>query len=145
MARITPSQPNDAMARIASRRNRTFFGRRFKIVLEGFNRFEKGLGDEKQYKNTHQSVSQSEAAILRSAYSGFCWIPPVLRRLFEVNSEPHTGARPSVRLCVGLIILLEEMTKILKEQIPKKNTFNNYYRCLMDVYNNLKLMILIIY
>ena len=62
MARITPSQPNDAMARIASRRNRTisldpnlpgqiserFFGRRFKIVLEGLNRFEKGLGDEKQ-------------------------------------------------------------------------------------------------
>jgi hypothetical protein len=28
--------------------------------------------------------------------------PPVVRRLFEVNSEPHTGARPSVRLCVGL-------------------------------------------
>jgi len=26
-----------------------------------------------------------------------------VRRLFEVNSEPHTGARPSVRLCVGLI------------------------------------------
>ena len=25
-----------------------------------------------------------------------------MRRLFEVNSEPHTGARPSVRLCVGL-------------------------------------------
>jgi hypothetical protein len=24
-----------------------------------------------------------------------------VRRLFEVNSEPHTGARPSVRLCVG--------------------------------------------
>jgi hypothetical protein len=24
---------------------------------------------------------------------------------FEVNSEPHTGARSSVRLCVGLIIL----------------------------------------
>jgi hypothetical protein len=35
--------------------------------------------------------------------SDFCWIPPVVRRLFEVNSEPHTGARPSVRLCVGLI------------------------------------------
>jgi hypothetical protein len=27
--------------------------------------------------------------------------PFVVRRLFEVNSEPHTGARPSVRLCVG--------------------------------------------
>ena len=25
-----------------------------------------------------------------------------MRRLFEVNSELHTGARPSVRLCVGL-------------------------------------------
>ena len=25
-----------------------------------------------------------------------------MRRLFEVNSEPHTGARPSVRLCLGL-------------------------------------------
>ena len=29
--------------------------------------------------------------------------PPVVRRLFKVNSEPHTGARPSVRLCVVLI------------------------------------------
>jgi hypothetical protein len=54
-------------------------------------------------KKQHQSGRQSEAAILRSAYSGFCWIPPVVRRLFEVNSEPHTGARPSVRLCVGLM------------------------------------------
>jgi hypothetical protein len=64
IARITPSQPNDAMARIASRRNRTisldpnlpgqnsekerFFRRRFKIVLEGANRFEKGVGEIKQ-------------------------------------------------------------------------------------------------
>ena len=37
------------------------------------------------------------------------------------------------------IILLEEMTKILKEQIPKKNTFDNYYRCLIDLYNHIKL------
>jgi hypothetical protein len=57
-----PSQPSDAMAQIASSRNRTisldphlpgkiserFFRRRFKIVLEGSNRFEKGLGDKKQ-------------------------------------------------------------------------------------------------
>jgi hypothetical protein len=64
MARVTPSQPNDAMARIASRRNRTisldpnlpgqsserFFGRRFKIVLEGPNRFEKGLGEDSGVK-----------------------------------------------------------------------------------------------
>jgi hypothetical protein len=29
--------------------------------------------------------------------------PPCSAASFEVNSEPHTGARPSVRLCVGLI------------------------------------------
>jgi hypothetical protein len=28
--------------------------------------------------------------------------PHVVRRLFEVNLEPHTGTRPSARLCVGL-------------------------------------------
>jgi hypothetical protein len=28
-------------------------------------------------------------------------IPPCSTASFEVNSEPHTGARPSVRLCVG--------------------------------------------
>jgi hypothetical protein len=28
--------------------------------------------------------------------------PPCSAAFFEVNSEPHTRARPSVRLCVGL-------------------------------------------
>jgi hypothetical protein len=28
-------------------------------------------------------------------------LPPCSAASFEVNSEPHTGARPSVRLCVG--------------------------------------------
>jgi hypothetical protein len=28
-------------------------------------------------------------------------IPPCSAASFEVNSEPNTGARPSVRLCVG--------------------------------------------
>jgi hypothetical protein len=59
MARIAPSQPNEAIARIASLRNGTislnpnlpgrnsrgrFFRRRFEIVLEGSNRFEKSIG-----------------------------------------------------------------------------------------------------
>jgi hypothetical protein len=59
MARIAPSQPNEPMARIASRRNSTisldsnqpgqnsrerFFGRRFEFVLEDLNRFEKRIG-----------------------------------------------------------------------------------------------------
>jgi hypothetical protein len=39
--------------------------------------------------------------------SGFCWIPPCSAASFEVNSEPHTGARPSVRLCVELITIKE--------------------------------------
>ena len=59
----------------------------------------------------HRSVSHADRAILRSAYSDFRWIPPVVRRLFEVNSEPHTGARPSVRLCVGLINMHREATR----------------------------------
>jgi len=97
MARITPSQPNDAMARIASRRNRTisldpnlpgqiserFLGRRFKIVLEGPNRFEKGLGEDSAVKKDAPRTDQSDRAILRSAYSGFCCIPPVVRRLLK--------------------------------------------------------------
>jgi hypothetical protein len=28
-------------------------------------------------------------------------IPLCSAAIFDVNSEPHTGARPSVRLCVG--------------------------------------------
>ena len=57
----------------------------------------------KSSKIPPRSQSVTEVHKLRSAYSGFCWIPPVVRRLFEVNSEPHTGARTLVRLCVGLI------------------------------------------
>jgi hypothetical protein len=63
----------------------------------------KGLGDEKAVRS-HRSppVSQKPQFYVQpTAVSA--GPPPVLRRLFEVNSEPHTGARPSVRLCVGLI------------------------------------------
>jgi hypothetical protein len=86
MARITPAQPNDAMARNSSRRNRTisldpnlpgpnsrekFFRRRFKIVIAGSNRFEKRIGREKGVRCDHQSISQSvsqaDYTILRPA------------------------------------------------------------------------------
>ena len=49
-----------------------------------------GLRWGKKRRTTQSRTDQSEAAILRSAYSVFSWIPPVVRRLFEVNSEPHT-------------------------------------------------------
>jgi hypothetical protein len=52
-------------------------------------------------KRRSQSVSQKPQFYVKpTAVSAES--PPVVRRLFEVNSEPHTGARPSVRLCVGL-------------------------------------------
>jgi hypothetical protein len=48
----------------------------------------------------HQSpVGQSDRTILRSRNFTD---PPCSAASFEVNSEPHTEARPSVRLCVGL-------------------------------------------
>jgi hypothetical protein len=47
--------------------------------------------------------SQSpESTLLRSAYQRFLLYPPCSAASFEVNTEPHTGARPSVCLCVGL-------------------------------------------
>jgi hypothetical protein len=44
---------------------------------------------------------------------------------FEVNSEPHTGARPSVRLCVGpdllaVFIFLGECGTYLKRRTPRR-------------------------
>jgi hypothetical protein len=57
---------------------------------------------EKAVKS-HRSPRSQIAQFYVQPSSGFCWISSVVRRLFEVNSEPHTGARPSVRLCVGLI------------------------------------------
>ena len=113
MARITPSQPSDAMARIASRRNRTisldpnppgqiserFLGRRFKIVLEGPNRFEKGLGEDSAVKKDAPPVTHAISAILRSAYSGFCCIPPVVRRLLKLTQSPTRGTSLGPLVC----------------------------------------------
>ena len=51
-------------------------------------------------------VSQSVTEVRNFTFSlqRFLLDPPPCRvASFEVNSEPHTGARPSVRLCVGLI------------------------------------------
>jgi hypothetical protein len=43
--------------------------------------------------------------------------PPCSAASFEVNSEPHTGARPSVRLCVGL-------TSVIYFKAPTNLFFN---------------------
>ena len=57
----------------------------------------------------------------------------------EIKQEEPKEEETEIKDDPNKIILLEEMTTILKEQIPKKNTFDNYYRCLMDVYNHFKL------
>ena len=119
MARIAPSQPNDAMARIASRRNRTisldpnlpgqvsekrFLRHESKLFSKVSIDSKKGwvLKSSKIPPITAQSVT--EVHIFTFSLQRFLLDPPCSARLFEVNSEPHTGARPSVRLCVGLKI-----------------------------------------
>jgi hypothetical protein len=55
----------------------------------------------------HQSVTTTTRQIAQffvHPSSNFA-DPPCSAASFEVNSEPHTGARPAVRLCVGLIIM----------------------------------------
>ena len=59
---------------------------------------------EKKKTHHHQSVRSHNFTFSRAAVS--TGSPPVVRRLFKVNSEPHTGARPLVRLSVGLINIL---------------------------------------
>jgi hypothetical protein len=46
--------------------------------------------------------------------------PFVVKRLLKKNSEPHTGARPSVRLCVGAE--LARCVDSLSVEITQKNT-----------------------
>ena len=106
MARITPSQPNDAMARIAPRRNRTILldpnlpgqisEKIFRDSLDVNLRFR-----SKKTGTTSQSRRSRNFTFSLAAVSAG---PPCSAASFEVNSEPHSGARPSVRLCVGLII-----------------------------------------
>jgi hypothetical protein len=118
IARITPSQPNDAMAHIASRRNRTIS---LDPNLPGHNSeigslkvdsklFSKVQTDSKEdwakirgkitRRHHHHSVNQNAQFYVQP--SGDFADPPCSAASFEVNSEPHIGARPSVRLCVGL-------------------------------------------
>ena len=112
MARITPSQPNDAMARIASRSNRTIS---LDPNLPGQNSERGSLDvDSKLFTKVQIDSKEDWARILgkmsrttRShifTLAAISLTPPCSAASFEVNSEPHTGARPSVRLCVGLII-----------------------------------------
>ena len=66
-----------------------------------------------------RSTSQSVTEVRNFTFSLQRFLldpPPVVRRLFEVNSEPHTGARPSVRLCVELNISIRH-APVLKNEL----------------------------
>jgi hypothetical protein len=53
-----------------------------------------GLGEKMKYLRRTTSAAANNG--LSTTIT-----PPCIAAPFEVNSEPHTGARPSVRLCVG--------------------------------------------
>jgi hypothetical protein len=53
-----------------------------------------GLGARMKYLRRKTSAAANNGMITTI-------IPPCSAASFEFNSEPHTGARPSVRLCVG--------------------------------------------
>jgi hypothetical protein len=54
-----------------------------------------GLGATMKY------MRRTTSAAANNGMSTTTTIPPCSAAFFKVNSEPHTGARPSVRLCVG--------------------------------------------
>jgi hypothetical protein len=80
-----------------------FFGLRFEIVLEGSNRFKKGIGP-KSASSRPGATTTSEVHNFAFSVGAISAESPCIAAAFEVNSESHTGARPSVRLCVGLIV-----------------------------------------
>ena len=70
-------------------------------------------------------VSAASSRQGANVYRSTC-TPLATAASFEVNSEPHTGARPSVRLCVGpelarCVHILEELTELpnLREYYKK--------------------------
>ena len=70
--------------------------RRLFISVSAFNfRVEKAVKKDA----VSQSVSHRSAQFYVQPTAVSAGSPPVVRRLFEVNSEPHTGARPNFPKC----------------------------------------------
>jgi hypothetical protein len=106
MARIAPSQLNEAMARIASRKNKTNSLDPNLPALISVSTLTFRVEEDWARKGVrchHQSQPRRQSAQFDGQPSSNFSEPPCNAASFEVNSEPHTGARPSVRLCVGLI------------------------------------------
>jgi hypothetical protein len=70
-----------------------------------------------------QPVTESQIFVL--AQQRFMLNPP-LGETFVVNSEPHTGARPSVRLCAGLI---KEGSSLISKAVRSRQTQSPQSSC----------------
>jgi hypothetical protein len=85
MARITPSQPNEAMARIASRSNITISLDpicRLLISVSVFNfRVDEGFGDKRRYDSRHHHAGRSHSFAFSLAV--ISPTTPVVRRLLK--------------------------------------------------------------
>jgi hypothetical protein len=79
----------------------------FEIVLEEPNRFKKriGFGCSRKLGARHQPVShyRTESRNFTFSVAAISTESPCVIATFIVNSKHQSGARPSVRLCVGLI------------------------------------------
>jgi hypothetical protein len=72
---------------------------RLLISVSAFNfRVDFRIGRKKGVRCHHHQIAKFDV----QPCSNFAE-PPCSAASFEVNSEPHTGARPLARLCVGLI------------------------------------------
>jgi hypothetical protein len=118
MSRIAPPQPNKAMARIAPRLVPQPNGKQQNLAgpqLDSFgvhSRFEMARSSQAFYfcalavPETRDRATTSQS--VTTGFHNFTFsvgaIPlnhPYNAASFVLNSEPHTGGRPSVRLCRG--------------------------------------------
>jgi hypothetical protein len=83
------------------RKNPNFFGLDLKLFSEVQMDSKRGLG----LKAVAHHAPQPNPKIFTFSPAAASAESPCSVAAFEVNSESHTGARPSVRFCVGLIKL----------------------------------------
>jgi hypothetical protein len=101
MSRIATPQPHEDIARFAPRFLSAAAQRQttqlcWSPATNEYLRLDLLSGGSRP--GSHQSP---KSTILRSAQQRFLLDPSCGAAAFEVNSDPHTGARTSVRLCVG--------------------------------------------
>jgi|AntAceMinimDraft_5_1070358.scaffolds.fasta_scaffold35631_1 hypothetical protein len=75
-----------------------------RFFVDSSKRIEGGLGEMVVRCHHHHQSPATEVHNFAFSLAAVSAGSSLLCGVFEVNSEPHTGARPSARLCVGLTI-----------------------------------------